>query len=130
MKTTITPQQALEEIRRGHLGQLKGQDEHGFTFVFDDANEVLLLTYYIDRETIPMAVIKENETEIREHADHAKGAMLQLICGKNYKLSMDDIPVVNMVETLFPEHTAFSWDVDYSETMDYKLRIDLYIVTK
>ena len=117
-------------MRRGHLGQLKGLDEHDFTSVFDDANEVLLLTYYMDSETIPMAVIEENETEIREHAAHAKGAMLQLICGKNYKLSMGDMPVVNMVENLFPEHTAFSWDVDYSETMDYKLRIDLYIVTK
>ena len=130
MKTTITPQQALEEMRRGHLGQLKGLDEYDFTSVFDDANEVLLLTYYMDSETIPMAVIEENETEICEHTAHAKGAMLQLICGKNYKLSMGDMPVVNMVENLFPEHTAFSWDVDYSETMDYKFRIDLYIVTK
>ena len=130
MKTTITPQQALEKIRRGHFGQLKGLDEHDFTFVFDDANEVLLLTYYMDSETTPAAVIEENEADIREHAGHAKGIMLQLICGKSYELSVNDMPVVNMVENLFPEQTTFSWDVGHSESMDYKLRINLYIVTK
>ncbi len=37
MKKTITLQQALEQIKKGHLSQLKGLDENDITHVLDDA---------------------------------------------------------------------------------------------
>ena len=63
MKTTITPEQALEQIKKGHLSQLKGLDENDFTHVFDNANEVILLTYHQNSQTTPASVIMLNESE-------------------------------------------------------------------
>ena len=69
MKTTITPEQALEQIKKGHLSQLKGLDPHGFIHVFDDAMEVILLNYYQNSlETTPAAIIDLNKPEILEYA--------------------------------------------------------------
>ena len=64
MKTAITPEQALEQIKNGHLSQLEGMDEHDLTHVFNDANDVILLTYDQNNQATPAAIIKENETEI------------------------------------------------------------------
>ena len=128
MKTIITPQQALEQIKSGHLSQLKGLDAHDFTHIFDGANKVLLLTYYLNGQDTPAAIIKEKESEIHRYAENAKGAMLQLVCGKNHDLLMDEMNVINTVNDLFPESTGFAWDVEHSESTDFKLRIDLYVV--
>ena len=130
MKTTITPQQALEQIKSGHLNQLKGLDSHDITHIFDDAKEVLLLTYYQNDQATPSAVIEENESEIHKYADKAKGVMLRLVCGKSHDLMMDDMTIISSVENLFTEGTEFSWDVEHSESTDFKLRIDLYIISR
>ena len=127
MKTILTPQQALEQVRSGHLSKLKGLDEHDFTHVFDDAEDVILLTYHQNVQANPTAVIEENESEIREYAGNAKGVMLQLVCGHNHDLSMEDMTMISTVEKLFPQDTDISWDVEHSESTDFKLRIDLYI---
>ena len=130
MKTTITPQQAFEQLRSGHLSQLKGLDAHAFTHVLDDAKEVILLTYYQNSQATPAAVIEENESEILKYANNAKGAMLQLVCGEGHDLLMDDMSIISAVENLFPEGTDFTWDVEHTESTDFKLRIDLYIVNQ
>ena len=129
MKTTITPQQALEQIKSGHLNQLKGLDSHDITHIFDDANEVMLLTFFQNGQATPSAVIKENEAEIRKYADNAKGVMLRLVCGHSHDLLMDDMTIISSLENLFHEGTDFSWDVEHSGSTDFKLRIDLYFVT-
>ena len=36
MKKTITPEQALEQIKNGHLSKLKGLDVNDFTHILDD----------------------------------------------------------------------------------------------
>ena len=130
MKTTITPQQAFEQLRSGHLSQLKGLDAHAFTHVLDDTKEVILLTYYQNSQATPAAVIEENESEILKYANNAKGAMLQLVCGQGHDLLMDDMSIICAVESLFPEGTDFTWDVEHAESTDFKLRIDLYIVNQ
>ena len=129
MTTIISPQEALERVTSGHLCQLKGLDAHAFTHVFDDAKEVILLTYFQNGQSSLAAVIEENEAEIREHADKAKAAMLQLVCGKGQDLSMDDMAVISTVEGLFPQSSDFSWNVEHTDSTDYKLRIDLYVIT-
>ncbi len=128
MKTVITREQALEQIGKGHLSQLKGMDAKGFTHVFDGAKEVILLSYHQNSQATPAAVIEENEPEICKYAGNAKGAMLQLVCGQGHDLLMGDMMVIKTVEDLFPEGTDFSWDVDHTESTDFKLRIDLYII--
>lgn len=130
MKTTITPQQALKQITSGHLCQLKGLDVQDFTYIFNDAKEVILLTYYLKDQATIATAIEENESEIRKCAVNATGVMLQLICGKSHNLLIEDMLVINMVNDLFPKNTALSWDVQHSESTDFKLRIDLYIVTQ
>ena len=98
--------------------------------VFDNAKEVVLMTYHQNSQTSPTAVIEENKVEILEFADKAKAAMLQLVCGKGHDLSMDDMTVIGTVETLFPQNTDFLWDVEHTDSTDYLLRIDLYVVTR
>lgn len=129
MTTIISPQEAVKRVTSGHLSQLKGLDTQSFTHVFDDAKEVILLSYYQNSQTSPTAVIEENEAEIREYADKAKAAMLQLVCGKGHDLSMDDMTVLKTVENLFPKNSDFSWDVEHTDSTDYLLRIDLYVIT-
>lgn len=128
MKTTLTPKQALEQIKEGHLRQLKGMDEGGFTHVFDDAKEVILLTYQQESQATLSSVIEENEPEIRKYAVYAKGAMLRLVCGRNHNLLMDDMNIIKTAEDLFPKGTDYSWDVEHTESSDFKLRINLYII--
>ncbi len=130
MKTAITPEQALKQIKNGHLGQLEGMDEQGLTHVFDDASDVTLLTYHQNNQVTPAAIIKENEDEILENAANAKGCMLRLVCGRNHDLLMNDMIIIKNVESLFPEGIDFSWDVEHAESTDFKLRIDLYIITQ
>lgn len=129
MKTTITLQQALQQTEDGHLRQLKDLDVHDLTLVLDDAKEVIRLTYVQSTQETPTTVIKQNESEILEYADQAKGVFLQLVCGQGHDLSMDDMAVLNTVKDLFPESVDFSWDVDHSESPDCKLLISLYIAT-
>ena len=129
MKTAITPEQALKQIKNGHLGQLEGMDEQGLTHVFDDASDVILLTYHQNNQVTPAAIIKENEDEILENAANAKGCMLRLVCGHSHDLLMDDMTIISSLENLFHEGTDFSWDVEHSGSTDFKLRIDLYFVT-
>ena len=76
MKTTITPQQALKQITSGHLCQLKGLDVQDFTYIFNDAKEVILLTYYLNDQATIATAIEENESEIRKCAVNATGVML------------------------------------------------------
>ena len=129
MKTIISPQEAVKRVTSGHLSLLKGLDAHDFTHVFDGAEEVILLTFFQNEQVSLATVIEENEAEIREHADKAKAAMLQLVCGKGQDLSMDDITVMKTVENLFPKNTDFSWDVEHTDSTDYMLQIDLYVIT-
>lgn len=126
----MSPQEAIKRVTSGHLSLLKGLDAHDFTHVFDDASEVILLTFYQKSQAPLAVVIEENEAEIREHTDKAKAAILQLVCGKGHDLSMDDMTVISMVENLFPEETDFSWDVEHTNSTDYLLRIDLYVIAK
>lgn len=129
MTTIISPQEAIKRVTSGHLCQLKGLDAHAFTHVFDNAKEVILLTYFQNDQSSLAAVIEENEAEILEHADKAEGAMLQLVCGKGHDLSMDDMTVISKVENLFPKSTDFSWDVEHTDSRDYMLHIKLYVIT-
>ena len=109
---------------------MKGLDVQDFTYIFNDAKEVILLTYYLNDQATIATAIEENESEIRKCAVNATGVMLQLICGKSHNLLIEDMLVINMVYDLFPKNTALSWDVQHSESTDFKLRIDLYIVTQ
>ena len=108
MKKTITPEQALEQIKNGHLSKLKGLDVNDFTHVLDDAKEVILLTYHKKSQATPAAVIKQIESEILENAGRAKRVFLQLVCGQGHNLSMDVMAVLNTVKDLFTEGTDFS----------------------
>lgn len=131
MTTIISPQEAVRRVTSGHLSRLKGLDTQSFTHVFDDAKEVILLTFYQNSQTSPTAVIEENKAEILEYAGKVKAAMLQLVCGKGHDLSMDDMTVIviGTVENLFPQNTDFSWDVEHTDSTEYTLRIDLYVIT-
>lgn len=129
MKKTITLQQALEQIKKGHLSHLKGLDENDITHVLDDAKEVILLTYHQNSQATPASVIKQNESEILENAGWAKGVFLQLVCGQGHDLSLDDMAVLNTVKDLFTKDTDFSWDVEHTESPDFKLRINLFIIS-
>ncbi len=128
MKCIISPQEAIERVRKGHLGQLKGLDVHDFTHVFDNADEVTLLSFSKNKPASPLDVIQENETEIRESTARAKAAMVQLHCGKGNTLSMDDMRFLDIVMSLFPEDIEFSWDVEDSDSADDMLRLDLYVI--
>ena len=129
MTTIISPQEAIKRVTSGHLSRLKGLDPHAFTHVFDNAKEVILLTYFQNSQTSPTAVIEENKAEILEYAGKAKAAMLKLVCGKGHDLTMDDMTVIGTVENLFPKNTDFSWDVEHTDSTEYTLRIDLYVIT-
>ena len=126
MKTIITPKQALEQVRRGHLSQLKGLDERDFTYVFDKAREVILLTYFKTSQQSPKAVIIENRQEIQQYADKAKGVFLQMTSGNSHQLSMEEMDIIETVQQLFQEDMEFSWDADASDISE-ELRINLYI---
>lgn len=130
MKTTITPELALKQITSGHLNQLIGLDPHDLTYVLDDAKEVVLLTYQQNSNTTPAVIIQQNMPEISKYADKAKGAIIRLVCGRNHDLLMDDIDIIKTVEDLFPEDSDFSWDVEHTESPEFMLRIELYIVIK
>ena len=129
MTTIISPQEAIKRVTSGHLCQLKGLDAHAFTHVFDNAKEVILLTFFQNDQSSLVTVIEKNEAEILEFADKAKAAMLQLVCGKGHDLSMDDMTVIKMVENIFPENTDFSWDVEHTDSREYMLHIKLYVIT-
>lgn len=127
MKTTLTLQQALGKIKGGHLGQLKGLDVNDITYVLDGAKEIVLLTYCQKDAASPAAVIDEHASEISQYTGGAKGALLQLVTGCDYELSMDDMLCIEKVKGLLAEHTEFSWDVDRDESSTFPLRFDLYI---
>ena len=127
MKTTLTLQQALEKIKGGHLGQLKGLDVNDITYVLDGAKEIVLLTYCQKDAASLAAVIDEHASEISQYTGGAKGALLQLVTGCDYELSMDDMLCIEKVKGLLAEHTEFSWDVDRDESSTFPLRFDLYI---
>lgn len=127
MKSTLSIQQALEKIMSGHLGQLKGLDVNGITSVLDDAKDVVLLSYCQHDAASLAAVVDEHASEISQYTGGAKGALLQLVTGCDYELSMDDMLCIEKVRGLLPEHTEFSWDVDRDESSTFLLRFDLYI---
>lgn len=127
MKTTLTLQQALGKIKSGHLGQLKGMDVNDITYVLDGAKEVVLLSYSQKEAASLAAVIDEHASEICQYAGGAKGALLQLVCGGQYVLSMDDMLCIEKVKGFFTESTEFSWDVDRVDSSEFLLRFDLYI---
>ena len=126
MKTKMTPQQALVMLREGQLGHLMGLDEHDYTYIFDDANEVFLLTYYHTQPSLA-AVIEEHKEEILSYAERAKGVMLRLRPPKNGKLSIEDMENVPTVQNLFKDNTEFTWWVDVSDSSDSGIIIDLFI---
>ena len=129
MTTITSPQEAVRRVTSGHLSRLKGLDTQSFTHIFDDAKEVILLTFYQNSQASLAAVIEENKAEILEYAGKAKAAMLQLVCGKGHNLTMDDMTVIGTIENLFPENIDFSWDVEHTDSTEYMLRIDLYVIT-
>ena len=129
MTTITSPQEAVRRVTSEHLSRLKGLDTQSFTHIFDDAKEVILLTFYQNSQASLAAVIEENKAEILEYAGKAKAAMLQLVCGKGHNLTMDDMTVIGTVENLFPENIDFSWDVEHTDSTEYMLRIDLYVIT-
>ncbi len=94
MSETITAQQALKQIKSGHLGQLKGLDVHDFTHIFYHAGEVTLQTYYLSGQATLAEVIEEHEKEIRAYAENARGVMLQLVCGQGYDLTIEEAHVM------------------------------------
>ena len=126
MKTIITPKQALEQVRSGHLSQLKGLDERDFTYVFDKAREVILLTYFKTSQQSPKAVIIDNRQEIQQYTDKAKGVFLQMTSRNSHQLSMEEMDIIETVQQLFQEDMEFSWDADASDISE-DLRINLYI---
>lgn len=127
MKSTLSIQQALEKIMSGHLGQLKGMDVNGITSVLDDAKDVVLLSYCQKDAASLAAVIDEHASEISQYAGGAKGALLQLVSGCDYELSMNDMFCIEKVKNLLPESADFSWDVDRDDSSAFLLRFDLYI---
>ena len=129
MKTKMTPQQALEMLREGQLGHLMGLDEHDYTYIFDDANEVFLLTYHQPRQSSLAAVIEENKKEILSYAERAKGVMLRLRNTKNGQLSIEDMEIESTVQNLFKDNTEFTWWMDSSDASDSRIIIDLFITT-
>lgn len=106
---------------------MKGLDVNDITYVLDGAKEIVLLTYCQKDAASLAAVIDEHASEISQYTGGAKGALLQLVTGCDYELSMDDMLCIEKVKGLLAEHTEFSWDVDRDESSTFPLRFDLYI---
>ena len=127
----MTPQQAWEFVRDRQTQHLIGLDFADYIhFLFEGkGNEVTLLTYNLKEGKSLSETLKENMLEIQKQSAGAMNMLLQLYCGKDYQLMMDDMNKLSwFVDSVSDDGISFAWGLENSDTAEYLLQICIFIV--
>ena len=127
----MTPQQAWEFVRDRRTQHLIGLDfaDYIHFLLAGKGNEVTLLTYNLEEGKSLSETLKDNLPEIQEQSAEAMNMLMQLYCGKDYQLMMDDINELSwFVDSVTADGISFAWGLEDSDTTEYQLQICIFIV--
>lgn len=127
----MTPQQAWEFVRNRQTQHLIGLDfaDYIHFLLAGKENEVTMLTYNLEEDKSISETLKENLPEIHEQSTGAKNILMQLYCGKNFQLMMDDVNELSwFVDSVSGDGISFAWGMENSDTTEYQLQICIFIV--
>ena len=108
--------------------KLVGLDINDYLTVFLESTDVILLEYFMKPDGTLESTMKDHQEEILGQIQGAKSVMLQIICGNDFELLMSDVnSLASFVEKL-DKDVNFYWGIDSEPSMDFKLRIEIYII--
>ena len=127
----MTPQQAWELVRSRQTKHLIGLDFSDYIhfLLAGKGNEVTLLTYNLKEGQSLSEVLKENLSEIQEQSAGSKNMLMQIYCGKDYQLMMDDVNVLSwFVDNVSDNGISFAWGMETTDATEYQLQICIFII--
>lgn len=131
----ITAQEALhrltkrykEKILNGERKKLAGLDINDYVSVFRRGSEVTILEYCQVDDTLAGALMKHKQ-EIFEQIDGATDIILLIIVAKGIVLMLEDINMLESFVNLLGEDANFYWGMENEDTIDFKVKMEVYII--
>ncbi len=128
-KEFMTPQQAWEFIKARSTRKTIGLNisDYIHTFFFCEEKEVVMMTMNTKDGQSLSEMIAENYDELLQECKDAKQVVMQLYCGKDFHLMMDDMNRINyFVEAL--GDAEFAWGLENVDTEDFLLQVCVFAI--
>lgn len=131
----ITAQEALhclaerykDKILNNERKNQIGLDINDYASVFLSSSEVTILEYYQNKDTL-IGTLMNHKQEILEQVEGASDIILQIIAAESQVLMMDDLNELADFVDLLGDKVNFYWGIEYEETSEFKVKIEVYIV--
>lgn len=105
-----------------------GRDINDYQTVFLEGTNVILMEYFMQPDGTWESTLKECQEGMLEQIHDAKNVMLQIICGKDFKLIMNDMNALSAFAEQLDKNINFYCSIDNEISSDFKLCIELYII--
>ena len=116
-----------EQILNNERKNLIGLDLNDYASVFLRGSEVTILEYYQDEDTLT-GTLMSHKQEILEQVKGATDIILQVIAANSHELMMKDMDELADFVDLLGKNVNIYWDLEYEETSEFKVKIEVYIV--
>ena len=129
-KEIVTGKQAWEFVEGRKTRNLLGLDfmDYASVFLADGVDrEVVQLTLDLQEGQCFAEFVTANKFEIVIECKGAKHIMMQLYCGSNFTLMMEDMNVLNEIVEAISD-TEFTWGLEPIVTDEYKLQLVVFVI--
>lgn len=108
--------------------KLVGLDINDYLSVFLDSTDVILMEYTMPDGCTLKSTLIEHKEEILDYVKGVKSVMLQVICGSDFELMMDDMNGFAAFVDLLDCNVNFYWGIDSEDSTEFKVKIEAYVV--
>lgn len=124
----MTSKQAWDYVQSRQTREYFGLDSLDIRYVFLEGKEVILLTYYLEQGKTLVESINENMLEIQQYSTKAKSLILQLYCGKDFTLGIEEVNELLTVMKTLNDGVQFIWEVENTASTEFRLQICIFVI--
>lgn len=124
----MTAKEAMQRMIKRYRQKHVGRDINDYQTVFLEGTNVIFMEYFMPLDGTLESTLKECQEGMLEQIYDVKNVMLQIICGKDFKLIMNDMNALSAFAEQIDKNVNVYCSIDNETSSDFKLCIDLYII--